>query len=231
MDVWMYGCMDVWMYGCMDVWMYVHTHRDSLQWIYIYIYIHAHVQLHCRHIPAFTEQNALYISSYYINTVYIIYTQMLVYMCTLFVHKHILYLYINFESQKVYTLTNTEYERRIYPLDLQAWYCIYAHYLPMLFRYFYRHMHCVYLYSIMHDVCLAHFYFTLKPFVPCKVYWYSIQYIYIDIFIPFWCRFRFHLSAQSPCHLVVGRSGFAGSSRLSNMGTGLWSGAQFVFLG
>ena len=108
---------------------------------------------------------------------------MLVYMCTLFVHKHILYLYINFESQKVYTLTNTEYERRIYPLDLQAWYCIYAHYLPMLFRYFYRHMHCVYLYSIMHDVCLAHFYFTLKPFVPCKVYWYSIQYIYIYRYI------------------------------------------------
>ena len=73
MDVWMYGCMDVWMYGCMDVWMYgcMYIHIGTVYSEYIYIYIHAHVQLHCRHIPAFTEQNALYISSYYINTVYI----------------------------------------------------------------------------------------------------------------------------------------------------------------
>ena len=77
--------------------------------------------------------------------------------------------------------------------------------------------------------------FDIYIYTYTYIHTYTCIYTYIYIYTrigahAFLCILLFHSDAASDsisvCR-VVARSGFAGSSRLSNMGTGLWSGAQF----
>ena len=180
------------MYGCMYI------HRDSIpcEYIYIYTYIyistqHAHVHLDCKHIPACIEQNALYM-------------YILVYMCTLLVHKHI---YIYIVSLYKLLITDSLYTDKLstyappHYLDISTDTCTASTYTSWCMK-----------------VCLVHLYFTIRL---NPGWWVGTLFIFpIKNHHPNWHSY-FSEGLTPPT-----RSGFAGTSRLSNMGTGLWSGAQ-----